>query len=307
MTLTGRQRRHLRALGHELKATLQVGKEGVTEALVGALGQLLKDHELVKVKIGQNSPVERHAAAGELASHSRSEVAQVLGNAVLLYRAGDEPVIVLPGGVAEAGGKKAKRAPRPVNANGPRKTPQEPKRPAFARAGDGTGKPGAGAGKPKRVFVAKGGSARRSIASGGASGGQSKRPYVPPSGGGGGGQSKRPYAPRAVGSARGERSERGERGGRPYAPRGGERSGRPERSERSGRPERGERSGRPERGERSGRPERGDRTGSFRGKPPAGGRGRPPGGGRPSRPTGAGGAGGRPGRSPAGRPPRRTP
>jgi RNA-binding protein len=97
--LTGKQRRHLRALGHELKPLVQVGKGGIDEGLVKAVDQALADHELIKVKVGDAADVDRHDAATELAAQTHSEVAQVLGYTVLLYRADpDEPQIRLPAG-----------------------------------------------------------------------------------------------------------------------------------------------------------------------------------------------------------------
>jgi RNA-binding protein len=95
--LTGKQRRHLRGLGHELRPIVQIGKGGIDDGLVAAIEQALSDHELIKVKFGENAEVERHAGAEDLAVRTRSEVAQVLGNTVLLYRAHpDEPAIKLP-------------------------------------------------------------------------------------------------------------------------------------------------------------------------------------------------------------------
>jgi RNA-binding protein len=95
--LTGKQRRHLRALGHELKALVQIGKGGIDEGLVRAVGQALADHELIKVKVGDAAKLDRHDAATELATQTDSEVAQVLGYTVLLYRAHpDDPQIKLP-------------------------------------------------------------------------------------------------------------------------------------------------------------------------------------------------------------------
>ena len=95
--LTGKQRRHLRGLGHDLKPIVQVGKGGVDDGLVAAVAQALEDHELVKIKVGEAAKLDRHDAAEAIAHKTRSEVAQVLGNTVLLYRAHPEdPVIVLP-------------------------------------------------------------------------------------------------------------------------------------------------------------------------------------------------------------------
>jgi RNA-binding protein len=95
--LSGKQRRHLRSLGHDLRPIVQIGKGGIDEGLVAAVDQALVDHELVKVKVGEAAGLERHDAAEAIAKRTGSEVAQVLGNIVLLYRAHPEdPAIVLP-------------------------------------------------------------------------------------------------------------------------------------------------------------------------------------------------------------------
>lgn len=95
--LTGKQRRHLRALAHELKPLVQVGKGGIDDGLVAAVDQALADHELIKVKVGEGAGLDRHDAADALAARTRSEVAQVLGNIVVLYRPDpEEPQIKLP-------------------------------------------------------------------------------------------------------------------------------------------------------------------------------------------------------------------
>jgi RNA-binding protein len=95
--LTGKQRRHLRGLGHDLKPIVQVGKDGLDDGLIAAVEQALDDHELVKIKVGEAAQLDRHEAAEAIAHKTGSEVAQVLGNTVLLYRAHpDDPAIVLP-------------------------------------------------------------------------------------------------------------------------------------------------------------------------------------------------------------------
>ena len=97
MSLTGKQRRHLRGLGHGLAAVAQVGKGGVSDAVVAAIDAALAHHELIKIKQLESLDVERDDAAATLAERTRSEVAQVLGRTVLLYRADpDEPKIRLP-------------------------------------------------------------------------------------------------------------------------------------------------------------------------------------------------------------------
>ncbi len=96
-TLTGKQRRYLRALGQGRTATLHVGHDGVTDAVVRQADAQLEAHELVKVRLGENAPGDRHELAAALAERTRAHLAQVLGRTALLYRRRrEEPTIVLP-------------------------------------------------------------------------------------------------------------------------------------------------------------------------------------------------------------------
>jgi RNA-binding protein len=89
LALTGKQRRKLRAHGHHLNPVVMVGHDGITPGVVGAVTQALADHELIKVKVGEG-PEERHDAAEKLAAETGSEVAQVLGNTILLFKKREE-------------------------------------------------------------------------------------------------------------------------------------------------------------------------------------------------------------------------
>jgi len=98
-SMTGKQRRYVRALGQRLAATLHVGHEGVSEAVVRQADAQLEIHELVKVRVGDNAPEDRHATAEDLARRTGAELAQVLGRTALLYRRRkSDPTIVLPAG-----------------------------------------------------------------------------------------------------------------------------------------------------------------------------------------------------------------
>lgn len=79
-------RKALRAAGHHLSPIVQVGKEGLTEAVRRALDEQLLAHELVKVKVGTESPEDRFEIAAALAGEAGAQVAQVLGRTVLVYR-----------------------------------------------------------------------------------------------------------------------------------------------------------------------------------------------------------------------------
>lgn len=86
MALSGNQKRHLRALGHHLDPVVQIGKHGITEALVAQLAEAIAHHELIKVKLLPECPVDRNDAGGELAKALGAELAQTLGRTLLLFK-----------------------------------------------------------------------------------------------------------------------------------------------------------------------------------------------------------------------------
>jgi RNA-binding protein len=94
--LTGKQKRHLRALGHKLKALIQIGKKEIEEALIAETNAALDHHELVKVKLLESCLLDKHEASCMLADACGAEVAQILGKTFLLYRPATPPTIVLP-------------------------------------------------------------------------------------------------------------------------------------------------------------------------------------------------------------------
>ena len=94
--LSGKQKRHLRALGHHLEPALMIGAQGVAEGPIGELDRSLAVHELVKVRVGQGCPLERQEVAAALAAATGSAVAQILGRTLLFYRAAGKPHIALP-------------------------------------------------------------------------------------------------------------------------------------------------------------------------------------------------------------------
>ena len=97
--LSGKQRRHLRALGHDLDPVVQIGKQGLTDGTIAAVDEALGRHELVKVRVGTECPDDRHDVAERLGPAVKGEVAQVLGRTVLLYRRNPkEQKIQLPKG-----------------------------------------------------------------------------------------------------------------------------------------------------------------------------------------------------------------
>ena len=84
--LSGEQKKALRGKGHHLEPIVYVGKEGLSSALLKSTETALKTHELIKIKLGQNCPLDRHKAAEELARLTAATLVQVIGRIILLYR-----------------------------------------------------------------------------------------------------------------------------------------------------------------------------------------------------------------------------
>lgn len=98
VTLTPRQRAHLRSLAHHLKPVLFVGKEGITDAAVRGLEEALNTRELLKVKVLEASPMDVREAGNALAERVDGAVlVQTIGRVAVVYRPDpEEPEIRLP-------------------------------------------------------------------------------------------------------------------------------------------------------------------------------------------------------------------
>jgi RNA-binding protein YhbY len=68
--LSGRERRRLRALGQSLAATLHIGHEGVTDAVVAQAEAQLTAHGLIKVRMSENASAPR-AGGNARRAHGR--------------------------------------------------------------------------------------------------------------------------------------------------------------------------------------------------------------------------------------------
>ena len=95
--LTAAQNRFLRGQAHGLKAMLQVGGKGVTDALLAEIDGALEHHELIKVKVSGEDRGAREAMIEEIASRTEAALVQRIGHVAVLYRpAKEKRHIVLP-------------------------------------------------------------------------------------------------------------------------------------------------------------------------------------------------------------------
>lgn len=95
--LTGKQKRHLRGLGHVLTPVVALGKEGVSPAIERKTSVELENHELIKVRVLDGCEVPAREVGPHLAEKTGAELVQVLGHTILLYRRRKkDPRIQLP-------------------------------------------------------------------------------------------------------------------------------------------------------------------------------------------------------------------
>jgi RNA-binding protein len=98
MTLSSRQRAALRSLAHDLKPVQQIGKEGLTPAVVAAAEDALRTRELLKIRVLESAPGTPAGFGRELTAAIRgAQLVQVVGRVLVVYRAHPEtPEIRLP-------------------------------------------------------------------------------------------------------------------------------------------------------------------------------------------------------------------
>jgi RNA-binding protein len=95
-SLTGKQNRFLRRLGHHLNPVVLVGKDAISQGLIDSVEEALNQHELIKIKLQEGCLLDRKEVASQLSEQTDSAVVQILGRTILLYRDSDEHKIDLP-------------------------------------------------------------------------------------------------------------------------------------------------------------------------------------------------------------------
>lgn len=84
--ITSKQRAYLRSLASHIDASFQLGKEGKTDAFVKQLETALEKRELIKITVLDTAMVDIRETAEEIAKDTRSNLVQVIGKKVVLYR-----------------------------------------------------------------------------------------------------------------------------------------------------------------------------------------------------------------------------
>ena len=88
--MTSKQRAYLKGLAMKMDAIIQLGKGGLTPENTKAVDEALAARELIKISVLQNcmdDPKELAALVGE---RTRSQVVQVIGKKIVLYKEGKD-------------------------------------------------------------------------------------------------------------------------------------------------------------------------------------------------------------------------
>ena len=95
--LTSKQRAYLKSISNKLDPVFQIGKSGVSAKQISQIDDYLRVHEIMKIRVLDNSLYTAKEAAAEIAQAIEADVVQVIGSIGILYKKNKkEPVIKLP-------------------------------------------------------------------------------------------------------------------------------------------------------------------------------------------------------------------
>ena len=95
--MTSKQRAYLKSLAMKLDPVFNVGKASITPEFTTAIAEVLETRELIKISVLKNCLDEPREIAEVLAERTHSQVVQVIGKKIVLYKESrDNKKIELP-------------------------------------------------------------------------------------------------------------------------------------------------------------------------------------------------------------------
>ena len=96
-TMTSKQRAYLKGLAMNIEPIFQVGQSSLTPEVTNAVSESFNTHELIKIAVLKNCLDDPREIAAVLAERTHSEVVQVIGKKIVLYKENkDHKKIELP-------------------------------------------------------------------------------------------------------------------------------------------------------------------------------------------------------------------
>lgn len=96
MTLSNKQKQHLKGLAHSLKPIVQLGNNGLTEGVLAEIELALNHHELIKIKVPSDDKEEKSLIMEAIIRETQSIKVQSIGHTLVLYKQSDEKKIDIP-------------------------------------------------------------------------------------------------------------------------------------------------------------------------------------------------------------------
>ena len=96
--MTTKQRAYLKGLAMVQEPLFQIGKASLSPSLIQAIEEALAARELIKISVLKNCADDPRELAEILAERTHSQIVQVIGKKIVLYREGKEEKkkIILP-------------------------------------------------------------------------------------------------------------------------------------------------------------------------------------------------------------------
>ena len=96
--MTSKQRSYLKSLAMNTEPILQIGKSSLTPEFTASVAQALEARELIKISVLQNCLDDPNEIAQVVAERTHSQVVQVIGKKIILYKEGkkEKKKIILP-------------------------------------------------------------------------------------------------------------------------------------------------------------------------------------------------------------------
>lgn len=91
--LNNQQKQTLRSLGNRLNASVQIGKEGLSNNVIDMAERSIVAHDLIKVSVLKTCQSPIRELALDLASQTNSDLVFIIGRTFLLYRKGKQNLL----------------------------------------------------------------------------------------------------------------------------------------------------------------------------------------------------------------------
>ncbi len=84
--VSSKQRSALMGLANNLDTLVHIGKNGLTEAVIMQISEMLDQRELIKIGVQKNAELTPKSLINELAARLKAEPVYAIGSKIILYR-----------------------------------------------------------------------------------------------------------------------------------------------------------------------------------------------------------------------------